>query len=307
MTKHAIAVAVTNDDTAAGDAAELRKVHAFQQRFGVPCSYFVIPFNRETGAGISSDPALLDAIREVCAAGSEVHPHSYTHNLFEWGYPEIVSAMEFSREACEAFADSRFAIEAYQAKEAMQRRLSRVVEEWQRAVQEPPRGFRSGWGSFSGTLYEVLCEQGFRWASVRFASRTPWLWCKRGEEDEVYPESINDAVGLRPFRQNGIVEFPILGDYGFHTFRSRKESLVELFKRQFAACVDAAAPCVLVHHPHGLDAQDADPESGYEIYGEIFSWLAESGLARFVTMSRLYEEWRDKAMPAPLQVMPEMG
>jgi peptidoglycan/xylan/chitin deacetylase (PgdA/CDA1 family) len=298
---------VTNDDLMAGKSADLLRVKDFHDRLRIPVSYFVVPFNRQTGQRISQDAELLDAMQAACAAGSEFHPHSYKHNLFEWGYPEIVAAMEISREACEAFADARFAIDDYNRKDRMRERMKRVAEEWHRATGQVPRGFRSGWGSFSRTLYEVLTEEGFKWTSLRFASRTPWMWCKDPETAPPYPERINPAVGLVPFRQEGVIEFPLLGDFGFHTRRANKPRLVELFKRQFGQCAEAGAPCVLCHHPHALAAANADANSGYEIYADIFAWLRENRAARFVTMSELYEEWKHRAVSPQPQTFPQMG
>lgn len=306
--RDAIAVAVTDDDITVAQSEILLKLQEFHDRFQIPVTYFIVPFPRGAPLSISGDPALCDALRVVQERGSEACAHSYQHNLFEWGYPEIAGAMSFSPPACEAFADARFAIERYHQKECMRERLRRAREEWHKATGCVQKGFRSGWGSFSGTLYELLSEEGFEWSSLRFASRTSWLWCMEGQNStSLCPDSINPAVGLLPFRQNGVIEFPVLGDFGFHTYCSRRAQLVELFKRQFMACVQQGAPCVLCHHPHGLEANDTDPNSGYDIYTEIFTWLKESGLARFVTMSALYSEWKDKAQSPPEQPMPAMG
>jgi hypothetical protein len=303
-----IDVAVTSDDIGVGLSDELLKVQAFHDEFDIPVTHFIVPFSLETDLGITTDPTLLDAMKSVEDRGSETQLHAYRHNLFEWGYPEIVSAMDLSEEACEQFADSRFAIEAYHQKDAMRERLGLAMDEWERATGRRPTGFRSGWGSFSGTLYELLNEQGFRWSSVRFASRTGWKWsAEECESANSYPETINEAVGLTPFRQGDLVEFPILGDFGFHARRSQADRLIGLFKRQFAICQERNAPCVMVHHFHGLSAGGDNADSGYDIYREIFTWLKETQNVRFVTMDALCEAWKDRTITKPPQRMPQLG
>jgi len=299
-----IPVAITSDDISSGLADMLQKLHAFHQPYKIPVTYFIVPCppNRP---GISQDPALLDAMRACNADGSEMVLHSYEHNLFEWGYPEIVSAMEFSTPACEAFADARFAIEQYHRKDAMQERLKRAAAEWTAATGKAPEGFRSGWGSFSGTLYEVLAEAGFRWTSLRFASRTSWKRCRQGQGgDPDYPAVINEAIGLTPYRQNGMVEYPILGDFGFNPPPERMPDLVELFKTQFAQCASKGVPCVVCHHHHGLES--GGKGTGYEIYRVIFEWLKGQPV-HFVTMSELHTEWQDRAIEQPVVPMPMIG
>ena len=135
----------------------------FHDRFQIPVTYFIVPFPRGAPSSISGDAALCDAIRNVQARGSEACGHSYEHNLFEWGYPEIAGAMSLSQPACEAFADARFAIERYHQKDRMRERLRRAREEWHKATGCVQKGFRAGWGSFSGTLYELLTEEGVEW------------------------------------------------------------------------------------------------------------------------------------------------
>jgi len=285
-----IQVAISDDDITVGKAGKLLELHRFHEQFGIPVSYFIIPFPRTEELSISQDTDLQRALDTIRADGSEAHPHSHRHHPFEWGYPEIIGAMEFSEGLCKAFADHRFSIELYHDKDRMLQRMVEVVEEWKKFSGEESVGFRPGWGSFSCTFYEVLKECGYKWSSTRFASRASWHRSKGYPSEDV----INPHVGLNPYLQNGLIEFPILGDFGFHAKRSDGPELVALFKKQFWECLEANAPAVICHHPHGLDSDDVDPGSGYEIYSEIFEWLIARGDVEFVTMSKLYDTWKDK-------------
>ncbi len=296
-----IQVAVTDDDVSVDQSDILLKLHEFHQQFEIPVSYFIVPFQNNTEKSISQDTTLQKALDVIRNDGSEAHPHSHRHHPFEWGYPEISGAMEFSNGLCKAFADHRFAVEEYQSKDRMFARMGEVVSEWEAFSGEKPRGFRPGWGSFSSNLYAALAEFNYEWSSTRFASRSSWHRCMGHPSEDV----INERVGLMPYMQNGLVEYPILGDFGFHANNDAQEGLINLFKQQFQACIDVGAPCVLCHHPHGLEAVNNDPGSGYAIYTEIFQWLQDRGDVEFVTMSQLHNDWQAKALPEPALVFPE--
>jgi len=273
----------TNDDIGAGQSEKLLRQLEFLAEYGIPGTFFVVPFRGERSLG--DDAELLETIAHAREKGHEFYQHGTRHEAFECGVPETWM-LDFSPEVRRRYDEQRLEIERYHTFEALARMLEEGRRVWRDAFGEDSPGFRPGWGAFCGTLYRALDALGYRWVSSRIVGPASWLW-NQGLWDA--PRGLRECIPWAPhvIQDTSLWEIPMTGgDYAFKVPNEpeKVEAMVELGVSEFEFCHQQGVPFVMVCHWHGLERNQ---DSGYAVHRRLLPRIIESGKAKFVAMSEL--------------------
>lgn len=236
---------------------------------------------------VDKDTELLKVIEEGKKKRHQFHQHGYIHTPFECGIPDL-EMLDFSESVKRSFSTNRFEIEKSQTVDVIAEKIELGRKIWRKAFGEEPEGFRPGWGAYCLNYYRALEILGFKWSSARITLWTSWVW---GQGKFDFKESFRE--GIKPYlhKIGKILEIPMSGDYAFKVKEENIEKFFNLAVEEFNLCWENGYPFVLVSHWHGLERDGTD--TGYKVHEKLISYLLESGKAEFITMSHLYERYKN--------------
>jgi len=284
----------TNDDIEFGKSDKLQRQLDFLNHFGIPGVFFVIP--GEGGAAIDQDQKLVDLMGSAARDGHEFYQHGFRHHAFECGVPDT-GMFYMDQDAQRRFDEERASIEAMHTFEAQIEMLAAGQRVWRKVFGEDSSGFRPGWGAYCTNFYKALSALGYDWVSSSLPCMTSWLW-NAGRWEE--PMNFRDAIPTNPHRlPQGIIEFPIAGDYGFRVPKDPEkiDRMVGLGLDEFHVYLERRHPMVIVSHWHGLEwrgttSPDEEPfpgGTGYAVHEKLITAILATGSARFTGMRELTE------------------
>lgn len=288
--------ALTIDDVAAGDGARLEPVLEWLDRHKLRATFFAIPYSDPNQATLYDDPQLLALLQQAIAAGHEVLPHGYDHNLFECGLPELMAVSDdaMMSKIARTLSREEFGLRHSHTRGMIGARLEKSVKIFEEAFDGvKPKGIRSGYHTFCREFYAALEILGFEWTSTRTAVPGAWRPTLEAVDGEVLP-----WVGLQPYWVGQVLEIPHLCDYGSHVAPETVDGWVELGRRHLQQCQERGAPFIPVAHPAGLRCS-GDPKewrnSGYAAYDQLLKIAREEFGVTFVPLSEIAD--RAKAQP----------
>lgn len=289
-----IPVVWTNDDITTGQSPQLQRQLDFLDRHGIPGVMFVIPGT--TRGNIDGDAELLRVIEKSRAKGHEYFQHGHVHTPFESGVPELWM-LDFDPATRRRYDTERFAIEAGHTLEALVTMIEKGRRIWRAAFAEDSPGYRPGWGAFCTNLYRALRIMGFDWVSSSIPCPTSWLW-NMDRWDE--PINFRPEFPTDPHKIEGIMEFPIGGDYAFQVVNheDKIDRMVDLAMREFEIYYERRHPMLLCSHWHGLQrpgdklgAPKHPTGTGYAVHEKLIPALQATGRAEFIGMTELVKRY----------------
>ncbi|MCC7490815.1 MAG: DUF2334 domain-containing protein [Fimbriimonadaceae bacterium] len=286
----------TVDDLSAGDGRRVGRLLQWLADQELRATFFVIPFSYPNQAPLDEDADLVAALRDAVAAGHEVQPHGYDHELFECGLPDLMAVQDEAMlgKVARALSREEFQLRHTHTRGMIGARISRALRILASAFPGyQPSGFRSGYHEFCRELYFALEDCKIRWSSSRTA--TPQAYRPRVTEGS---DEVISWIGLLPYWVGGVLEIPHCADYGSHLPPEDIAAWVGLARRHLAACEDARAPFVCCAHMPGLACAGDPPgwrDAGYRSYEQVIAAARQDFGAEFVTLGEL----ADHALATP--------